>query len=216
MACCLLLCVSSKIPNRKLLQLATGEGTKGKLVSCSFTTDVMHQFMRASIIQVVPTNLTNRFEQIGVSARVLKRSDGSWHRRRIPLPWNGAKSVDPLELGQLKMQRWTAKVDSIRSRLGSENEFDGITGCGSVESSSESKVGLLDSENGATLDGCGVCANKLTTAVAYASSWSSRLEFTQVCTEAMGDGSTLRRQTRGANLRRQRAQTDYGGTERDF
>jgi hypothetical protein len=28
--------------------------------------------------------------------------------------------------------------------------------------------------------------NKLTTAVAYASSWSFRLEFTQVCTEAMG------------------------------
>jgi hypothetical protein len=49
--------------------------------------------------------------------------------------------VDPLELGQLKMQRWTTTttVDSIRSRLGSENEFDGITSCGSVESSSESK-----------------------------------------------------------------------------
>jgi hypothetical protein len=80
--------------------------------------------------------------------------------------------VDPLELGQLKMQRWTAKVDSIRSRLGSENEFDGITGCSSVENSSESKVGLFDSDNGATLDGYDVCANKLTTAVAYASSWS--------------------------------------------
>jgi hypothetical protein len=94
--------------------------------------------------------------------------------------------VDPLELGQLKMQGWTAKVDSIRSRLGSENEFDGITGCSSVKSSSESKVGLLDSESGATLDGSDVCANKQTTAVAYASSWIFRLELTQMCTEAMG------------------------------
>jgi hypothetical protein len=93
--------------------------------------------------------------------------------------------VDPLELGQLKMQGWTAKVDSIRSRLGSENEFDGVTGCTSVESSSESEVGLLDSENRATLDGHDVCTNKLTTAVAYASGRSSRLEFTQICAEAM-------------------------------
>jgi hypothetical protein len=73
----------------------------------------------------------------------------------------------------------TTKIYSIRSRLGKENEFDG------VESSSESKVGLLDSANGATLDGYDVCVNKLTTAVAYASSWSSRLEFTHVSTEAM-------------------------------
>jgi hypothetical protein len=146
----------------------------------------MHHFISASIIQFVSTNLTNRFEQITVSVRVLKRSDGSWHRRRIPLPRNGANTVDPLELGQLKMKRRTAKVDSIRSRLGSENELDGVTGCSSIESSSESKVGLLDSENGATLDGDDVCANKLTTTVAYASSWSSWLEFTQVCTEVMG------------------------------
>jgi hypothetical protein len=60
---------------------------------------------------------------------------------------NVSKSVDPLELGQLKTQGCTAKVDSIRSRLGSENEFDGVTGGASVESSSESKIGLIDSEN---------------------------------------------------------------------
>jgi hypothetical protein len=70
--------------------------------------------------------------------------------------------------------------------LGSENESDGVTGCTSVESSSESKVGLLDSENRATLDGHDVCVNKLTTSVAYASGLSSWLEFVQVCTEAMG------------------------------
>jgi hypothetical protein len=57
----------------------------------------MDYFMSASTIQFVSTNLTNRFEQIGVSARVLNRSDGSRHRRRIPLP-NGTKSMDPLEL----------------------------------------------------------------------------------------------------------------------
>jgi hypothetical protein len=62
------------IPERKLLELATGEGTKSKLVGCSFTTDMMHQLMSASIIQFVPTNPTNRFEQIGVSVRVLTRS----------------------------------------------------------------------------------------------------------------------------------------------
>jgi hypothetical protein len=66
-----------KILDKKLLELATGEGTKCKIVGCSFTTDVMHQFMGASIIQFVTTNLTNRFEQISVSAHVLKRSDGS-------------------------------------------------------------------------------------------------------------------------------------------
>jgi hypothetical protein len=79
-----------------------------------------------------------------------------------------------------------AKVDSIRSRLGSESEFDGVTDCTSFESSSESKLGLLESENRATLDGHDVCTNELMTAVAYASSWSSRLVFTQVCTRAMG------------------------------
>jgi hypothetical protein len=67
-----------------------------------------------------------------------------------------------------------------------QNEFDGITGCSSVESSSESKVGLLDSENRATLDRYDLSTNKLKTAVAYASSWSSRLEFTQEISEAMG------------------------------
>jgi hypothetical protein len=79
------------------------------------------------------------------------------------------------------MQGWAAKVACIRGILGSENEIDGVTGCTSVEGSSES-----DCESGATLDGHDICANKLTMAVAYASSWRSRLEFTQVCTEAMG------------------------------
>jgi hypothetical protein len=64
------------IPNTKLLELATGEGTKGKLVSSSLTTDEMHQFISAGIIQF-STNLTNRLEQIGVSVRILTRSDGS-------------------------------------------------------------------------------------------------------------------------------------------
>jgi hypothetical protein len=84
------------------------------------------------------------------------------------------------------MQGWAAKVDSFRARLGSENEFDGVTGCTSVESSSKSKVSLLDSEDAVTLDGRDECANKLKTAVVYTSSWSPRLEFTQVCMEEMG------------------------------
>jgi hypothetical protein len=74
-----------------------------------------------------------------------------------------------------KMQVWTTKVDSIGTRLGSENEFDGVTSCTSVESSGESHVGLLDSENGAILDRHNVGADELATAVADA----------QVCTEAM-------------------------------
>jgi hypothetical protein len=45
------------IPNRELLELATGEGTKGLFIGCSCTADVMHQFMSASIIQVVSANL---------------------------------------------------------------------------------------------------------------------------------------------------------------
>jgi hypothetical protein len=84
------------------------------------------------------------------------------------------------------MQGRTARVDSIGSRLGSENEFDGVTSYTSVESCSESKVGLLDSEDRATLVGYYVCAKKLTTAVACTSGWSTRLDFTQVCTEVMG------------------------------
>jgi hypothetical protein len=78
--------------------------------------------------------------------------------------------VDPPELGQLKIQGWAAKVDSMSARLVSENKFDGVTGCTILESSSESKVGLLDSEDGATLDGHDVCANELKTAVVYGSS----------------------------------------------
>jgi hypothetical protein len=142
--------------------------------------------MSASIVQLISSNLANSFEQIGVSVRVLERSDGSRHRRRIPLPRNGAKSVDPFELRQLKMQRWATKVDSIGARLGSENEVDGVTSCTSVESSGESEFCLLDSENRTTLDRHDVCTDELATAVAYARSWSSRLEFAQVRAEAMG------------------------------
>jgi hypothetical protein len=131
----------------------------------------MKEMERASsTIQFVSTNLTNRLEQIGVSVRVLKRSDGtSRHRRRIPLPRNGTKSVDSLELRQLEMQGQATKVDSIGAKLGSENGVDGVIPFTSIESSSRSKAGLLDSENRATLD----------------RQWSSRLEFAQVSTEAM-------------------------------
>jgi hypothetical protein len=47
--------------------------------------------------------LINRFEQMGVSICVLKRSDGSRQRRRISLALNGTKRVDPLGLRQLKI-----------------------------------------------------------------------------------------------------------------
>jgi hypothetical protein len=88
------------IPRRardsKLLAFVTGEGTKGLFVESGFA---MEEMERTSIIHFVSTNLTNRFEQISVSVRVRKRSDGtSRHRRRIPLPRNGTKGVDPLEL----------------------------------------------------------------------------------------------------------------------
>jgi hypothetical protein len=101
---------------------------------------------------------------------------------------------------------------STKSRLGNENELD------VVESSGESKVCLLDSEKGATLDGYDVCVNMLTTAVAYASTWSSRPACTQLCTEAMGHGGDegiWRKHTRGANLRRQQVRTEHGDPERD-
>ncbi len=39
--------------SRELLEFVTGEGTKCKIVGCSFTTDVMHQFISARIIQFV-------------------------------------------------------------------------------------------------------------------------------------------------------------------
>jgi hypothetical protein len=64
----------------------------------------MDQFMGASTILFVSTNLTNRFEQMGVGLYVLKRSEARRHKRRIPLPRNGTKSVDLLELRQLKLQ----------------------------------------------------------------------------------------------------------------
>jgi hypothetical protein len=59
--------------------------------------------MSASTIQFVSTNLINCFEQIGVSVGVLKCSDGSRDRYRIPLPRHGTKRVDLLELRQLKI-----------------------------------------------------------------------------------------------------------------
>jgi hypothetical protein len=75
------------IPNREFLKLVTDEGSKGLFVGCSPTTDVMDQLMSASIIQVVYTNLTIRFEQISVSVlRILKHSFGSSHRHIIHLP----------------------------------------------------------------------------------------------------------------------------------
>jgi hypothetical protein len=61
------------------------------------------------------------------------------------------------------MQGWATKVDSIGAILGSENEVDGVIPFTSIESSSGSKVVLLDSENRATLD----------------RDWSSRLECAQ-------------------------------------
>jgi hypothetical protein len=84
--------------------------------------------------------------------------------------------VYPFEWRQLKMQGWSTKVDSIGARLESENEFDGVTST-SVESSGESKVGLLYSENRVTLDRYAVYAAELAAAVAYVSGWSLRLEF---------------------------------------
>jgi hypothetical protein len=60
--------------------------------------------------------------------------------------------VDLPELRQLQMQGWTTKVVCIGVRLESEIEFDGVARCTSIESSGESTVDLLDSENRATLD----------------------------------------------------------------
>jgi hypothetical protein len=59
----------------------------------------MEEMEIACIIQFASTNMKNRFVQIIVSVRVLKRSDGTRRHRRItPLPRNGTKGVDPLEL----------------------------------------------------------------------------------------------------------------------
>jgi hypothetical protein len=79
--------------------------------------------------------------------------------------------VDPLELR--------------KPSLGSENEFDGATRCTSVESSGESKIGLHNSENKATLDRHNIGVDELITVFADSRGWSSRLEFAQICTEAM-------------------------------
>jgi hypothetical protein len=102
----------------------------------------MAQFMSASIIQFVSTNLTNHFEQIGVDAHVPSAATVADTNAEPPPP-KRYKRVDPLELRQLKMLRWTTKVDSIGARL--ESEFDGVTSCTSIVNSDESKVGLLDS-----------------------------------------------------------------------
>lgn len=72
-----------EVPNRELLELATNEGIKGLFIECSFAPDVMDHFMRVSTIHFVSTNLVNCFDQIGVSVRVLKRSNGS----RIRSSW---------------------------------------------------------------------------------------------------------------------------------
>jgi hypothetical protein len=65
---------------------------------------MMTHFMSASIIQIVSTNLTNRFEQIGVSVRVLSSATVA-DTNAGPAPRIGTKGVDPLDLRQLKMQR---------------------------------------------------------------------------------------------------------------
>ncbi len=71
-------------PSRELLELATGEGSKALSIGYSIiATDVVDYFINASTIQFFSTNLTNRFEQMGVS--VCERSDGSRHRCTIPL-----------------------------------------------------------------------------------------------------------------------------------
>jgi hypothetical protein len=79
------------------------KGTEALFISYSITTDVIDNFVGVSTILFVSTNLTNRLEQMGVSAYVLKRSEASTHRRRIPLTRNGTKSVDLLELKQLRL-----------------------------------------------------------------------------------------------------------------
>ena len=71
-----------EIPDRELLQLATPEGAKGLFFGCSLSRMADH-FTSAGTIQFVSTNLAILFEQIGVSARVIKLSDSSRHKRRI-------------------------------------------------------------------------------------------------------------------------------------
>jgi hypothetical protein len=93
--------------------------------------------------------------------------------------------VNPFELRQLKMQEVSTKSDSIRARLGGENEFDGVSPAALASNAAVRAGWLLDGENGATMNRHG--ADELTAAVAYASGWV-RLEFAQVCTEAMGTG----------------------------
>jgi hypothetical protein len=116
--------VHGRIPRGR--EFATGTGTKGLFVACNFSTDEMDKFMRARIVQ-----LTNRFDQIGVSVRV----HGSRYRRRIPLPRNGAKSVGPRELRQLRMQGRAKTVGSIGARLG------GTTECGAGVTCVEERSG---------------------------------------------------------------------------
>jgi hypothetical protein len=69
------------------------------LSGCSFTTDVVYYAMIASTIQFVSANLKNHFEHTGVNVRVLKCSEGSRHRHRIPKRYE----VHPFDLRQLKM-----------------------------------------------------------------------------------------------------------------
>jgi hypothetical protein len=68
--------------------------------------------------------------------------------------------------------------DSIGASLVSENEFDWLTRCTSVESRGENKIGLRESETRATLD-------RHNKGVDDTSDWSSRLELAQMYTETM-------------------------------
>jgi hypothetical protein len=97
----------SESPNSELLKLATGEGSMGFFIGFSFTTDAMDYFMSDSTIHFVSTNMLDRFEQMGVTACVLKRSNGSRHRCRIPMKMSldgrclGAKSSNVKRVAEI-------------------------------------------------------------------------------------------------------------------
>jgi hypothetical protein len=92
--------------------------------------------------------------------------------------------VNPFELRQLKMQRWATKSTASERDSGAKTNSMGSPAA--LASNAAVRAGwLLDGENGATMNRHG--ADELTAAVAYASGWV-RLEFAQVCTEAMGTG----------------------------
>jgi hypothetical protein len=101
------------------------------------------------------------------------------------------------------MKGWTTKVDSVGARLGSDTEFDGVTSCTSVESSGGIKVGLLGSENRATLDRYNVGADEQMPTTGVRPSMHG------------GDTSARTKQSQGANLHWWRARTECGDSERD-